>query len=65
MYIHILKDKKTNNITFREDFDKYLQQAAEDRRRTEEDRMYLEKLLEQVRVETKTKKKPHQTRNKH
>ena len=30
---------------FREDFDRYLQQAADDRRRTEEDRMYLEKLF--------------------
>ena len=35
---------------FREDFDRYLQQAADDRRRTEEDRMYLEKLLEEVKI---------------
>ena len=36
-------------LYFREDFDRYLQQAADDRRRTEEDRMYLEKLLEEVK----------------
>ena len=36
-------------LYFREDFDRYLQQAADDRRRTEEDRMYLQKLLEEVK----------------